>query len=116
MSPRLRRSEQRASLLEPAIVAYVLMVLPSTGSEKRVMRIVSLPLLVSLENFGNGFRVGLVERDNGWERVIRSDWCLDLSSARARATELSVKNAYCPIREIGTERGGGSPARRSEET
>ena len=68
------------------------------------MRPVAMPLVISLENVGNGFRVSLAERDNGWERIIRSGWYPDLPLARARAKEWSIENAHCGIREIGITR------------
>ena len=72
-----------------------------------VVRSVNMPLVISLENVGDGFRVSLAERDNGWERIIRSGWYSDLPSARARAREWSVENGHCSVREIGTARNRG---------
>ena len=66
------------------------------------MRAVNIPLVISFENVGDGFRVSLAERDNGWERIIRSGGYFDLASARARAREWSVENGHCSVREIGT--------------
>jgi hypothetical protein len=81
--------------------------IPKIGGKGTVMQSLNLPLGISLENVGDGFRVSLAEFDHGWERILRSAWYSDLSAARARALEWSVANGRCAIREIGTNRVPG---------
>jgi hypothetical protein len=99
-------AESAAWLFRPMKLRLQQVTLTRDGEEP-VMRTVNMPRAISLENVGNGFRVSLVERDNGWERVVRSGWYPDLPLARARAKEWSVENADCCVREIGTARKPG---------
>jgi hypothetical protein len=86
---------QRVKTRRPRAVFY-------GAKEPTRVRSMNMPLVISLENVGDGFRVNLAERDHGWERIIRSAWYPHLPSARARAREWSVENGHCPVWEIGT--------------
>ena len=72
------------------------------SEEECGMRTGELPLAISVENVGNGFRVSLAECDKGWERILRSNLYSDLSTARTIAKEWSLQNGLCKVREMGT--------------
>jgi hypothetical protein len=96
-------SEEGVGRVSPSVALVQIGTLSrdTEGDRKGLARSVTMPLLISLENVGDGFRVSIAERDNGWEYMMRSGWYSDLPSARA-GEGVFGENAHCSVREIGT--------------